>query len=63
MERKVCKKCGRRLPLTEYYKNMLTRDGHMGSCKRCINEYTKEYNRQRRQKEKLKMMNRNAQIL
>ena len=32
---KVCKKCGRTLPLEDFYRAAGTRDGHRGECKAC----------------------------
>lgn len=37
---KVCKKCGLRKPLDDYYRHpTCTSDGHLGACKACINAY------------------------
>lgn len=38
---KVCSRCGRELPLTEFYKNDSCADGHIGQCKKCKNEIAK----------------------
>lgn len=32
---KVCEKCGRRLPLTEFYEMTSNPDGHSKCCKAC----------------------------
>jgi hypothetical protein len=32
---KPCKKCGVTKPLSEFYKNKLTKDGHINKCKPC----------------------------
>ena len=39
---KVCKKCGRELPITEFTPNKTSKDGHVGQCKDCINAYQRE---------------------
>ena len=41
-ETKVCKKCGRELPITEFALNKNLKDGHVGQCKDCINAYQRE---------------------
>ena len=39
---KVCKKCGRELPITEFALNKNLKDGHVGQCKDCFNAYQRE---------------------
>ena len=41
-ETKVCKKCGRELPITEFALNKNSKDGHVGQCKDCYNAYQRE---------------------
>lgn len=41
-ETKVCKKCGRELPITEFALNKKHKDGHIGRCKDCVNAYQRE---------------------
>ena len=41
---KVCRKCGRELPLDAYFKNATYRDGYMSKCKECIKAEEKERN-------------------
>lgn len=35
METKICKKCGKELPLEEFSKSKQTKDGHLSTCKKC----------------------------
>lgn len=37
METKICKKCGKELPMTEFYANMAYKDGFFNICKKCHN--------------------------
>lgn len=39
METKICKKCGKELPLDKFYKNKSQKDGLGYYCKDCINAY------------------------
>ena len=39
---KVCSKCGRELPITEFTLNKTSKDGHVGQCKDCLNAYQRE---------------------
>lgn len=39
---KVCSKCGRELPITEFALNKNCKDGHLGQCKDCVNKYLRE---------------------
>lgn len=39
---KVCSKCGRELPITEFALNKKCKDGHIGQCKDCVNKYLRE---------------------
>ena len=40
---KVCKKCGRELPLSEFPKNRHSKDGYLNTCKTCRTSYEKSY--------------------
>ena len=44
METKICKKCGRELPIEEFYKAKNNKDGHMNVCKECFVQQQKQYN-------------------
>lgn len=46
MKTKVCKKCGRELPLSEFYKGKTYKDGHKNECKECFNQQRKQYKKQ-----------------
>lgn len=48
METKVCKKCGRELPLDQYFRNKAMKDGHDSQCKECKTAYTLEYQKKYR---------------
>lgn len=39
---KKCTKCGRELPLTEFYRNKATKDGLSVYCKSCCYEYLRQ---------------------
>ena len=39
---KVCPKCGRELPITEFALNKKLKDGQVGQCKDCYNAYQRE---------------------
>lgn len=41
-ETKVCSKCGRELPITEFALNKNLKDGHVGQCRDCVNAYQRE---------------------
>lgn len=40
---KVCTKCGRELPITEFHINRRTKDGLQHYCKACRCEYMRQY--------------------
>lgn len=52
METKVCKHCGRELPLSDFYTNSKAKDGHATYCKVCSNAISVEYARKRRERKK-----------
>lgn len=43
METKICSKCGRELPLSEFYKNKTTKDGASYWCKKCNKKDSRRY--------------------
>ena len=40
---KACFKCGKTLPLTEFYKHPAMGDGHLGKCKECTKKDVAEH--------------------
>ena len=52
METKVCKKCGRELPISDFYTNSKAKDGLATYCKECSNVLSVEYARKRRARKK-----------
>ena len=50
METKVCKKCGRELPVANFSKNAKTKDGLQPMCKECVSAYMKEYEARKKEK-------------
>lgn len=48
METKICKKCGRELPIEEFYKGRGMKDGHLNVCKECFKLQTKQCTKQHR---------------
>ena len=53
---KVCKKCGRELPLSEFYKKSNSRDGLQSNCKECSNKMSSEYAKKSRERKKARMV-------
>lgn len=39
MDQKKCKRCGRILPIDEFYKYAKMADGHLSYCKDCTKKY------------------------
>lgn len=42
METKKCFKCGKELPITEFYKHPMMPDGHLNKCKNCTKNDVRE---------------------
>lgn len=42
METKVCTKCGRELPLNEFYNDKMRPDGKKSACRECTNQSQRE---------------------
>jgi hypothetical protein len=45
METKKCNKCSQVKPLDAYGINILSKDGHRGDCKECVNAYAKDWSK------------------
>ena len=43
MKTKVCTKCGKEKPLSEFHKRKESKDGYKSRCKECIKEIDHEY--------------------
>lgn len=55
METKICTKCGRDLPITDFYFRDKARGRRRSECKYCHNQYVKErYEARRKKIEKIK---------
>lgn len=52
METKVCTKCGRELPIENFYTNKSLKGGHENCCKECKSAYSREWARRRAAKKK-----------
>lgn len=50
---KVCRKCGRELPLSEFPRTALSKDGHINTCKTCRASYEKSHRITTREKARL----------
>ena len=46
---KVCPKCGRELPTTEFYGNKHNKDGLQDKCKECQSKWNSEYQKRKRE--------------
>lgn len=50
---KICKKCGRELPIEKFYTNKSLKGGHDNTCKECKSAYSREWARRRAAKKKI----------
>lgn len=41
VETKRCRYCGKELPLSEFNKLKITKDGHQAYCRECMNTYSR----------------------
>lgn len=48
MKEKKCPKCGKTLPITDFYYNRTKKDGHSDYCKDCMKEMMKPINDKRK---------------
>lgn len=49
MKTKICKRCGRELPLSEFYKAKSCKDGYRNECKECFLQYYKQYQQEHKE--------------
>lgn len=56
METKVCRKCGKELPTSEFFTSKKAKDGLHSYCKSCCMEAAKESQRRKREKKKKEEM-------
>ena len=47
-QEKKCSRCGRILPLSEFYKKTRAKDGHQAYCKKCQAEQNKQKSARKR---------------
>ena len=53
---KVCSKCKRELPISEFHKNKSRNDGIYSQCKQCRSKYLSEYYKNNKEQIKTKSM-------
>lgn len=54
---KVCPKCGRELPTSEFYGNKHNKDGLQDKCKDCQREWNREYLRRKKEERRIEKLN------
>lgn len=47
---KVCKRCGKEAPISEFSKNAKSKDGADSYCRKCRNELAKKYYRNKKER-------------
>lgn len=43
IKQKRCSKCEKTLPITDFGRRRVSKDGHRGQCKECVRRYEAEY--------------------
>jgi len=59
---KVCPKCGRELPTTEFYGNKHNKDGLQDKCKDCQREWNRESYRKKKEAMRIEKLNHEDKI-
>lgn len=59
---KVCPKCGRELPTSEFHRNKHNKDGLQDKCKDCQRDWNREYQRRKREEHRLEKLNHEDKI-
>lgn len=59
---KYCPKCGRTLPVTEFYGNKHNKDGLQEKCKDCQREWNREYQQRKREEKRISKLNHEDKI-
>ena len=54
---KKCPKCGRELPVTEFYTNTHSKDGYQDKCKECQRVWNREYLQRKKEEKRLASLN------
>lgn len=62
VQTKVCAKCGRELPTTEFYVNRHNKDSFQDRCKDCQREWNREYNKKKKEERRIASLNKEDKI-
>lgn len=54
---KICPKCGRELPTSEFYGNKHNKDGLQDKCKDCQREWNREYLQRKKEERRIAKLN------